>query len=114
KHLTDLIKMVAYQAESDLLTLLRPHYLRADDEGRTLLHDLFASAGDIHVSHTELSITLTPLSSTHRSRAARALCETLDQTHTSFPGSSLRIRFAVHPSPIIGLAFPGSPTSSRT
>jgi transposase len=30
KHLTDLIKMVAYQAESDLLALLRPHYRRAE------------------------------------------------------------------------------------
>jgi len=28
KHLTDIIKMVAYQAESDLLALLRPHYAR--------------------------------------------------------------------------------------
>ena len=36
KHLTDIIKMVAYQAESDLLALLRPHYLRAEQEGRTL------------------------------------------------------------------------------
>ena len=33
KHLTDIIKMVAYQAESDLVTLLRPHYARADQEG---------------------------------------------------------------------------------
>ncbi|MGA7449729.1 MAG: hypothetical protein WBW73_00090, partial [Rhodoplanes sp.] len=37
KHLTDIIKMVAYQAESDLLALLRPHYARVDQEGRTLL-----------------------------------------------------------------------------
>jgi hypothetical protein len=28
KHLTDIIKMLAYQAESDLLNLLRSHYLR--------------------------------------------------------------------------------------
>jgi hypothetical protein len=33
KHLTDIIKMVAYQAESDLLALLRSHYARADQEG---------------------------------------------------------------------------------
>src|SRR5262252_8518296 len=35
KHLTDIIKMVAYQAESDLvmlLMLLRPHYARVDQE----------------------------------------------------------------------------------
>jgi hypothetical protein len=42
KHLTDIIKMVAYQAESDLLALLRSHYARVDQEGRTLLHELFA------------------------------------------------------------------------
>ncbi|MGD8318331.1 MAG: hypothetical protein PVH76_11310, partial [Myxococcales bacterium] len=45
KHLINLLKMVAYQAESDLLALLRPHYARADQEGRTLLHELFAAPG---------------------------------------------------------------------
>ncbi len=109
KHLTDIIKMVAYQAESDLLALLRPHYARAEQEGRTLLHELFAAAGDVRVSDTELHITLAPLSSPHRTRAAQALCELLDQTATTFPGSRLRIRFAVRPPPRIGLAFPGSP-----
>ena len=109
KHLTDLIKMVAYQAESDLLALLRPHYARAEQEGRTLLHEIFAAAGDIHVGDTELHITLAPLSSPHRTRAAQALCEILDQTAITFPGSHLRMRFAVRPPPRIGLAFPGSP-----
>jgi hypothetical protein len=33
----------------------------------------------------------------------------LDQTATTFPGSRLRLRFAVRPPPRIGLAFPGSP-----
>jgi hypothetical protein len=58
KHLTDIIKMVAYQAESDLVMLLRPHYARVDQEGRTLLHELFAATGDIRVSDSELHITL--------------------------------------------------------
>jgi transposase len=114
KHLTDIIKMIAYQAESDLLALLRPHYARADQEGRTLLHELFATASDIRVSDCELQITLAPLSSPHRTHAAEALCEKLDQTATIFPGSRLRIRFAVHPPPRIGLAFPGSPTERST
>jgi hypothetical protein len=107
--LTDIIKMVAYQAESDLLALLRPHYARVEQEGRTLLHELLAGTGDIHVSDTELHITLAPLSSPHRTRAAQALCDVLDQTATTFPGSRLRMRFAVRPPPRIGLAFPGSP-----
>jgi transposase len=114
KHLTDIIKMIAYQAESDLLALLRPHYARADQEGRTLLHELFATAGDIRVSDSELQVTLAPLSSPHRTHAAQALCEKLDQTASTFPGSRLRIRFAVRPPPRIGLAFPGSPGEPST
>ena len=108
KHLTDIIKMVAYQTESDLLALLRSHYARVDQEGRTLLHELFATAGDIRVTDRELQITLAPLSSPHRTRAAQALCEMLDQNATIFPGSRLRMRFAMRPPPRIGLAFPGS------
>lgn len=111
KHLTDIIKMVAYQAESDLLALLRPYYARADQEGRTLLHELLATAGDIRVCDSELHITLAPLSSPHRTRAVQALCDILDQTATTFPGSPLRICFAMRPPPRIGLAFPGSPVN---
>jgi hypothetical protein len=107
--LTDIIKMVAYQAESDLLALLRSHYARVDQEGRTLLHELFATAGDIRVTNRQLQITLAPLSSPHRTRAAQALCQVLDQMAAIFPGSRLRMRFAVRPPPRIGLAFPGSP-----
>jgi len=114
KHLTDIIKMVAYQTESDLLALLRSHYARVDQEGRTLLHELFATAGDIRVTDRELQITLAPLSSPHRTRAAQALCEMLDQTATVFPGSRLRMRFAVRLPPRIGLAFPGSPLKRST
>jgi hypothetical protein len=43
---------------------------------------LFATAGNIRVSDSELHITLAPLSSPHRTLAAQALCETLDQTAT--------------------------------
>jgi hypothetical protein len=114
KHLTDITKMVAYQAESDLLALLRPHYARADQEGRTLLHELFATAGDIRASDDELHITLAPLSSPHRTHAVNALCEILDKTMTVFPGSRLRIRYAIRPPRRIGLAFPGSPVERGT
>ena len=107
KHLTNLIKMVAFQAESDLLALLRPHYARADDEGRTLLHELFHSAADLQVSDTDLTVTLAPLSSPHRTHAVKSICQLLNDTHTTFPGSLLQLRFAVHSPPVRGLAFPG-------
>jgi len=112
KHLTHLIKMVAYQAESDLLAFLRPHYARSDEEGRTLLQELFQAAANIEVTDTELRVTICPLSSPHRTLAVQALCETLTETATVSPGSRLTMRFAIHQRPLIGLAFPGPRPSS--
>ena len=107
KHLTNILKMVAYQAESDLLALLHPCYARAGQEGRTLLHQIFAAAADIKVAQGELHIRLAPLSSPHRTRALCTLCDNLNETATTFPGSKLRLRFAVMPEPPVTLAFPG-------
>lgn len=95
KHLTNLIKMVAYQAESDLLRLVTPHYRRADQEGRTLLQAALASAADLEVTQTELRVTLAAQSSPHRTRAVAALCEELNQTKIIFPGSTLRLHYAI-------------------
>jgi transposase len=95
KHLTNLIKMLAYQAESDLLRLVAPHYRRVQDEGRTLLQAALANAADLEVTPAELRVTLVAQSSPHRTRAIAALCQELNQTNTLFPGSSLRLHFAI-------------------
>jgi transposase len=95
KHLTNLIKMVAYQAESELLRLVAPHYRRVEDEGRTLIQSALAGAADLQVTRTELRVTLAPLSSAHRSRAVKALCQKLNLTNTLYPGSQLRLRYAI-------------------
>jgi transposase len=95
KHLTNLIKMVAYQAESDMLRLVAPHYRRAGDEGRTLIQSALASAADLKVTKTELHVTLAAQRSPHRTRAIAALCEELNQIKTIFPGSRLRLRYAI-------------------
>ena len=95
KHLTNLIKMLAYQAESDLLRLVAPHYRRAGQEGRTLLQSALASAADLQVTETELRVILAPQSSPHRTRAIAALCDQLKQTKTLFPGSRLRLHYAI-------------------
>jgi prepilin-type processing-associated H-X9-DG protein len=108
KHLTNVIKLVAYQAESELVRMITPHYHRADDEGRTLVQSALASAADIKVTDTELLVTLAPLSSPHRSRAVAALCQHLNATATTFPGSRLRLRYAV-----AGLPEPPEPDISR-
>lgn len=114
KHLSNIIKMVAYQAESDLFALLHPQYARAEQEGRTLLHELFAASADIKVSGGDLHVKLASLSSPHRTLAVQAICETLNETSTLFPGTNLRLHFDVYPPPVRGLAFPGPSPRGRT
>ena len=95
KHLTNLLKMVAYQAESDLLRIVAPHYRRVEQEGRTLIQSALSSEGDLEVTDRELRVTLAPLSAPHRTRAIAALCEELNRFESVFPGSRLRLRYSV-------------------
>jgi hypothetical protein len=95
KHLSNVLKMVAYQAESELVRAVTPHYKRAEEEGRTLIQTALASPAGIAVTPTELRVTLAPLSSPHRSRAIAALCDKLNATGAVFPGTRLSLRYAV-------------------
>jgi len=97
KHLTNCIKMVAYQAESDLLALVRPHYARADQEGRTLVVSALQNPADVEVDEEtkELRVMVLPLSSVHRTKAIAGMCRELDSMKVRFPGSHLRMRFSI-------------------
>lgn len=107
KHLTDLLKMVAYQAEGDLLQLLAPHYRRTEQEGRTLIQSALAAGGDIEVTADQLLVSIDPLSSPHKTQALARVCEQLNAAANLFPGTHLRMRFATKPQPSRSLAFPG-------
>ena len=98
KHLTNVLKMVAYQIESDLVELIRPEYKRVEDEGRTFIQTVLQDTADIEPTADQLRITLAPLSSPHRSRVLETLCDVLNKTNTLFPGTQLRMRYSVTPS----------------
>ena len=95
-HLASLLKMVAYQVESDLFRVVTPHYKRAEDEGRTLIQSALASAADIEVSEMELRVLVAPLSSPHRTRVLATLCGEMNATATPFPGTNLIMRYEVN------------------
>jgi prepilin-type processing-associated H-X9-DG protein len=99
KQLTNVLKMIAYQIESDLLDLIRPHYKRVEEEGRTFIQAALQDPADLEPTEDQLRITLAPLSSPHRSRVLGALCEALNQTHTKFPGSELEMRYSIATAP---------------
>jgi len=50
KHLTNVLKMVAYHAESDLVKIVSRHYRRAGQEGRTLIQTALATAAELEVT----------------------------------------------------------------
>jgi len=95
QHLSNLLKMVAYQAECDLVQLVQPYYRRAEDEGRTLIQSALASAADIEVTENELQVRLMPLSSPHRTRAMVALCDDSTSRPQYSPEQKLVLRFTV-------------------
>lgn len=95
KRLTDTIKAVAYQAETTLFRLIRPHYSRHEDEGRKLIASAMQLSGSIEVGVGELRVTLEPAASPNRTRAIARLCEELNATQTVYPGTQLRLRYAI-------------------
>jgi hypothetical protein len=95
KHLTNVLKMVAHQIESDLLERLRPYYARVDDEGRTLIQTALQNAASIQPGKDELRIIFAPLSSEHRSKAIAALCRDLNRSNTAFPGTNPHMYFDI-------------------
>ena len=97
KHLTNVLKMVAYHTESDLVELIRPHYSRIEDEGRTFIQMALQDTADIEPTGDQLRIRLAPLSSPHRSRVLESLCDALNKTNTLFPGTQLQMYYVVAP-----------------
>ena len=95
KLLTDIVKMLAYQAESALVNLIKPHYSRADEEGRTLIASFFQNPGMLELQEGKLVVTFDPLSSPHRSIALENLCRELNKTEVKFPGTDYTLEYRV-------------------
>jgi transposase len=101
KLLTHAIRMSAYNSESTLARLLRPHYARGQDEARALLREAFTLPGDLQIIGTTLHVRLDPASAPRRSRALAALCAELTNTATRYPDTELTLAYSVkgHPNP---------------
>jgi transposase len=100
KLITHAIRMSAYNSESALARLLRPHYSRSDREGRALLREAFNLPGDLQIIGNTLHVRLDPASAPRRSKALAALCTELNDTQTRYPGTDLTLIYSIkgHPS----------------
>ena len=84
--------MIAYRAETSIVSLLREVLARHDDArslGRRIFHDEVDLKPDLNAS--TLTVRLHHLGENIHDAAVRHLCEQLNTTETTFPGTSLRM-----------------------
>lgn len=96
KMFVDIIKMLAYRAETTMASILREHRTRSD-ESRALLQQLFRSPADIIPDYQQntLTILLHYPASHAQAEAFKQLAEELNSTETQFPGTELTLCYKV-------------------
>jgi transposase-like protein len=95
KLFTHAIKAAVYRAESALVTQLRPHFPRAEDEGRAFLREVMQLPGDLIVEDDDVTVRLAPMSAPRFTAALEALCKEINAAGPGFPETAYRLRFEV-------------------
>ena len=93
KIFTDLVRTLAYRAESALLGRVGPLLARDGEEGRAFLKALFATPADLVPNDTELLVRFHSMAQPRLNRVLRALCEAATDERHLYPGTSLRMVF---------------------
>lgn len=96
KHFIDTIKMIAYRAETSMVSVIREKLGRSDD-ARSLLKQIFDTEVDLvpDLQENTLTVRMHHLTQAAHDEVARHLCEQLNATETIFPDTNLRIIFKV-------------------
>lgn len=92
KHFIDTIKMIAYRAETALANIIRPKMVRKD-EARSVVRQIFAK--DVNLkpdkANKRLTIELHNLTNEYEDKLGQIICDTLNETGTTFPGTDMEI-----------------------
>jgi hypothetical protein len=97
KYFINIIKMIAYRAETALYRQIKTHYKNADKEGRMLIKEIMTTPADMlpDKNNQILTIRLHPLATPRANEAARKLCEILNQTQTQYPNTNLTLFYEI-------------------
>src|SRR3989441_2813393 len=96
KHFLDTIKMIAYRAETSLVSILREHLARSDD-ARTLVRQIFETEADLlpDEQNKTLTVRIHHLTQAAHDLVLGKLCDALNETRTVFPGTDLTLIFQI-------------------
>jgi len=93
KMIMNIIKMIAYRAETALSEIVRLSLPPKSDEKRMLIKQLFSTPADIipDEQNNTLTIKISTLSAPRYNQAIENLCTILNETETIFPGTNLKL-----------------------
>jgi Transposase protein len=94
KNFMDTIKMIAYRAETAMVSLLRSHMLKKD-EARTLVRQILTTDADLipDKEKGELKVRLHNLTNPRNIGYVKKITQVLNETETVFPGTNLRLTY---------------------
>lgn len=92
KQFIDTVKMVAYRAETALVNILRGNILKKD-EARSIVRQIFMTDADIEPDEEKavLKVSIHNMTNPRNNRYVAELCEVLNESETTFPGTNLRL-----------------------
>lgn len=92
KHMIDTVKMVAYRAETAMAHTLKEKMSRQAD-ARALLRAIYSTEADLLPDEKEGTLTVRLHNMTSRTHdiAVSHLCDELNATETTYPGTNLRL-----------------------
>lgn len=93
KLFMNVIKMIAYRAETAVVNLLIPYYKSSHQQGRMLVKEIIQSDADLipDYGNNTLTVRLHTLSTPRANRAAMELCKILNDTETVYPNTNLKL-----------------------
>jgi hypothetical protein len=97
KTFCDLIKMIAYRAETDMSEILIPYFSHHDNEVRSLLKKLFQIPADIIPDYEakELKLRFHCMQTNHEQELLRKICTINNEKKIIFPETDLRLVYEV-------------------
>lgn len=98
KLLINIVRMIAYRAETALFKLLGPFFSNNDKEGRMLVKSILSSDADLEpdLENQTLTVTIHTQSNPRSNDAASELCRLMTDVEENYPGTNLRMIFKTH------------------
>jgi hypothetical protein len=93
KLFMNVIKMIAYRAETAVVNLLMPYYKSSHKQGRMLAKEIIQNDADLipDYGNNTLTVRLHTLSTPRANRAVRQLCKILNDSETIYPNTNLKL-----------------------